>query len=300
MMTLKRSLVFGAGMLLAGGLRWPVECAMRREFLKDGLLEQRVEDATMARIKQVGAVTALGGLRTLVATFWNLNAATYFENQNWAALADAYDTIVELAPRTSYYWQMGGWQMSGNAVSYYRYDAMEIPALRRKLLREEFAKRGRAFFAKGVRYNPDSWRLRLAYGMAMSDFRQEPDYAAAAKIFREASQNQDAPSYVARNVVYALARVDGQGGSTLREIEKLWNIRENRAPMMAVLRVLLTHQQQPEKSWLSLVDESFATRKVALDAFRLYEKRLVEGYPFEGVAECKAELERAQTSGVLR
>ena len=127
-----------------------------------------LEIATRDRIGQTSSAVALGGLRTLVATFLNLRAFTYFTEQRWDDVADTYDTIVDLAPHTRYYWETGSWHLAYNAASYYLNDS-ELPPLRRREAWRASILRGRAFLERGIRNNPDDWSLLANLGMLLSD-----------------------------------------------------------------------------------------------------------------------------------
>ena len=71
-----------------------------RELRAAGLFPPPMEIGTRDRIGQTSSAVALGGLRTLVATFLNLRAFTFFTEQRWDDVEDTFDTIVDLAPRT--------------------------------------------------------------------------------------------------------------------------------------------------------------------------------------------------------
>ena len=100
-----------------GAARMPFEAALSRELRQAGLTPPPLDIATRDKIGQTSSAVALGGLRTLVATFMNVRAFGFFQEQRWDDVADTFETIVALAPRTRYYWEPGAWHMAYNAGS---------------------------------------------------------------------------------------------------------------------------------------------------------------------------------------
>jgi hypothetical protein len=115
--------IVAIALLVFGGLRLPFEARLSGELRAAGLFPPPLEIGTRDKIGQTSSAVALGGLRTLVATFFNLRAFTFFTEQRWADVGDTFETIVDLAPRTRYYWETGSWHQSYNAASYYMNDS---------------------------------------------------------------------------------------------------------------------------------------------------------------------------------
>ena len=99
-------------LLLAGWAKSPWEERAQREFEEEGLLFRPLEVGVKEKIGQTCAAVALGGLRSVVATFLNLAAYGSFENRDWIKLGEQFELIVALQPRTSYYWEVGAWHMA--------------------------------------------------------------------------------------------------------------------------------------------------------------------------------------------
>ena len=164
----KRYAVLALAILAMGAVRLPFERALSADLQTAGLMPPKLDVKTSDRIGQTFSAVSLGGLRTLVATFLNLRAFTYFTEQRWADVAGTFDTIVDLAPRTRYYWDTGSWHQAYNAASYYLYES-DLPALRRKLGWRESILAGRAFLERGIRNNPDDPVLRERLGFLLAD-----------------------------------------------------------------------------------------------------------------------------------
>ncbi len=101
----------------------------------------------------------------------NLRAFGYFSEQKWADVGDTFDVIVDLAPRTRYYWDTGSWHQAYNAASYYLYES-DIPPLRRKLAWRESILKGKSFLERGIRNNPDDPKLCESLGILLVGFQQ--------------------------------------------------------------------------------------------------------------------------------
>ncbi|MCU0753376.1 MAG: hypothetical protein MUC40_10220 [Akkermansiaceae bacterium] len=110
-----KNTVLVVALLAFGAARMPFEAGLSRELRAAGLFPPPLEIGTRDKIGQTSSAVALGGLRTLVATFLNLRAFTFFTEQRWDDVAGTYGMIVDLAPRTRYYWETGSWHMAYNA-----------------------------------------------------------------------------------------------------------------------------------------------------------------------------------------
>ena len=80
--------ILALGLLASGALRLHWEAGFSAELRADGLLAKKVEMGTRDKIGQTSSAVALGGLRTLVATFLNLRAFSFFEAKRWDELAE--------------------------------------------------------------------------------------------------------------------------------------------------------------------------------------------------------------------
>lgn len=286
-----KPLIVLAALLTAGVPRLWFETGLDRELHDARLLIRPVSVSTREKIDQTSWAVALGGLRTLVATVLNLRAQGLFEDTRWDELGDAYDTLVEFAPQTRDYWLTGAWHQSYNAASYYAHDS-ELPALRRKAAWRASILRGRAFLERGIRNNPDDWKLRAALGSLLSDTRRLPDFPAAAAAYHAAAENGDALPYVRRAELYALARSPGRDAETLRLARELHADRANRVPTLTSIRFVFEHRADPSQPADRRATELFGSPKAAYDALAKYWRREQDRYPTDGVAEALAGLER--------
>jgi len=167
----RRPLILLLAVLATGAARLPLEARLTRTLKEQGLLPVPLGVTTREKIGQTSAVVALGGLRTLVATFLNLRAFDFFTQQRWGDVDETFQLIVDLAPRTRYYWETGSWHQAYNAAAYFLYDS-DLPPLRQREAWRASILRGRQFLERGIRNNPGEWSLYANLGFLLSDAKR--------------------------------------------------------------------------------------------------------------------------------
>lgn len=298
MKTWQRNGILGVAILVFGAARLPFEARLAGELRAAGLTPEPMALGTRDKIGQTSSAVALGGLRTLVATFMNLRAFSYFQEQRWDELADTFDTIVDLAPRTRYYWETGSWHLAYNAASYYLNDSKLPPLRRREAWRNSILK-GSAFLERGIRNNPGDWSLAANLGFLLSDtnkfqaFRNDNEaFASAAKAYRLAASSDSALPYVARSELYALARVQGQEKAALALARSLYEESKNRTPTLLMLLLVLESYENSEMDTAARAIELFETPQKAYNALSGHWHRTREKFPVYGVARGLESLEK--------
>lgn len=284
--------------LAFGAARLRYEAGIRDDLRAAGLTAPVLELGTRERIGQTSSAVALGGLRTLVATFLNLRAFTFFQEQRWDDVASTFDTVVDLAPRTRYYWVTGSWHSAYNAASYYLNDST-LPALRRREEWRTSILRGREFLERGIRNNPHDWQLKAELGFLLSDsnkfgafHRPEEALAAAAETYRLAGMSKDATGFIPRAQLYALARVPGKEAEALALARQLYTQKFNRVPTLLTLLFVLEAHENPAMDAGKRATEIFGTPEKAYEALKVHWRRIRERFPIYGVAEGLASLEK--------
>ena len=275
----------------------PYEAALRNELRAGGLTPPPLEIGTRERIGQTSSAVALGGLRTLVATFLNLRAFTFFQEQRWDDVAKTYETIVDLAPHTRYYWETGSWHSSYNAASFYLNDS-KLPALRRREAWRSSIYRGRAFLERGIRNNPDDWSILANLGFLLSDSNKFPafrddnaTFAAAADAYKRSAETGKALPYVRRSQLYSLARVAGREKEALELAQSLYAVRSNHTPTLLILLLVLEAHENPEADSAQRAIELFGSPQNAYKALCTHWQRTRERFPVFGVAAALQSLE---------
>jgi len=280
-----------AALLVAGVPRVWFEEGLSRKLQDAKLIVRPLSVSTREKIDQTSWAVALGGLRTLVATFLNLRAQSLFEELRWDELGDAYDQIVDFAPQTRDYWLTGAWHQSNNASSYYANDS-DLPALRRKAEWRASIQRGREFLQRGLRNNPDDGKLYAALGGTLADPYRLPDFSAAADAFAGAIAQGNLLPAVRRNQFYALARSSGREEEARQLGRELYADRANRTPTLVSVLFVLESQLHPSVPADERAIQLFGHEKAAYTALVHLWQRPEDRYPIDGVAEALAGLER--------
>lgn len=297
MKPLHKTALVAFGLLAAGAVRVPLELALAKDLREAALLSEPLSIDARERIGQTSFAVALGGLRTLVATFLNLRAYTAFSEQRWGDVEETFNTIVDLAPHTGLYWETGAWHLSYNAASYYQLDS-DLPALRRRELWRAYIEKGRLFLERAIRNNPDDWSLHANLGKLLSDpyklgaFQdRDASFAAAAAAYRAASETGKAPGYVTRSWFYTLARVPGKEAEALALGERLYQSSTQTPTLLALLFVLRMHAD-PGQDAMALALRLFRTDERAYHALSAIWLGKNDFYPVDGVAAVLQSLEK--------
>jgi hypothetical protein len=297
--TWRKTGILAIALLVFGALRLPFEAGLSKELRAAGLFPPALEIGTRDKIGQTSSAVALGGLRTLVATFLNLRAFTFFTEQRWTDVGDTFDTIVDLAPRTRYYWETGSWHQAYNAASYYMNDSKLPPLRRREAWRASILK-GRNFLERGIRNNPDDWSMLATLGFLLSDSNKFPafrddnaSFSAAADAYKRAADTGKALGYVRRAQFYALARVAGREKEALEMVRGLLaEGPQNRTPTMLCLAFVLESYNDPSLDGATLAIKIFGTPEKAYEGLSGHWMRTREKFPVHGVAAALEALEK--------
>jgi len=291
---LRKTLIVVVALLVAGAIRAPLELAMNKDLRDARLLPEPLHIDARERIGQTGFAVALGGLRTLVATFYNLRAYTAFTEDRWAEAEESFETTVALAPSTTYYWVNGAWHLAYNAGHSYQNDS-SLPPLRRQELWRGTVNKGRAFLERGIRNNPESWSLNAELGLLLSDANKMPAftgsggiplpelYQAAAKAYQSASEH-GGPAYAKRNWFYNLARVPGREAEALAMGEELAESRAHRTPTVLALLFVLRMHANPDQDGYALCRTIFNDDQHAYRALSFLWEDRRQNFPVDGLA----------------
>jgi tetratricopeptide (TPR) repeat protein len=295
-----KSVILAVAWLAFGAVRMSYEAGLSGDLQTVGLLPPRLAIGTWDHIDQTSTAVALGGLRTLVATFLNLRAFTAFTDRRWDRVEEIYDTIVDLAPHSRYYWENGSWHLAYNAASYYLNDS-ELPPLRRREAWRTYIVKGRAFLERGIRNNPDDWSLHASLGFLLSDPNKfvacrdpKATFTAAAEAYRKAAETGKAPDHIRRFQCYALARVEGKEAEALALARTLYaEGPKNRTPTQVMLLLVLEAHENPTMNVARRAVELFGTPAKAYAALGAHWQRTRERFPVFGVSGALEVLEKS-------
>jgi hypothetical protein len=289
MKTTRNIVVVFVALLLAGLLKSPWEQQLNRSFEEQGLLWRPLEVGVREKIGQTAAVVALGGLRSVVATFLNLAAYGSFENCDWVRLVDRFELIVALQPRTAYYWDVGAWHMSYNAATDYK-EREEWPAARREALHRAYVLKGRGFLERGVMNNPENWTLLSSLGRFYGTPSKYPDYEKSAAAYERAWKTGKARGFEARAWLYSLARVEDKQPEALALARELFAIDRNRVDTLCCLLFVLEWSQENSPTTDELLRRCFENDRTALQMLQTYQENNAEMLPTHGIDHAIAVL----------
>jgi hypothetical protein len=145
-------------LLLLGLVKLPVEQFATATLREARLLTPAPDFGLRDQLGQMSFAAALGGLRSLVASFTYLRAYHAWENVDWGAVDSLFQITTRLQPRYEHYWDEAAWHMAYNAASHYLNDESLNPAVRGKLFHEHI-RRGHDILIEGLRVLPDDARL---------------------------------------------------------------------------------------------------------------------------------------------
>lgn len=189
---------------MMGWLKFKPEQQFRQELLAQNLTLDYPNTSMMENLGQVGFMAALGGYRSVIASFIYLQAETSFENTQWDQLELQYKLITRLHPHMARYWELGSWHLAYNAASYYLYRA-EIPEFKRASLYKKWVGKGVAFLEPGLVYCAREYRLFAQMGEIyrerVKDKHKSVEYYLKAVAL-------GGPEYMERVAAYQMATFD--------------------------------------------------------------------------------------------
>ena len=218
-----RNQLCAAGLILGSAVvRLPVETAVTEDLLAQKLLPAKLDTSLRDEMSQETFVAAAGGLRSLIASYYEVEAFIAFHQQpsRWDQVDKYYTLCCQLQPRTTHYWNMYGWMLSKNAAMSYATEG-EATTGREEQMLLYYRDKGLAVLLRGIAHNPDSYVLyrqaAFLYGELNPQINPRPDHAKAAALFLRGSKCSDATrppgntaKYLYRFHLYELSRVPGQ------------------------------------------------------------------------------------------
>ena len=279
-----------------GAAKLRFEDRLAQDMVAQQLIQPPLKEGTSLRLGQTGAAVALGGLRSLVASIWNLRAFVHFENLDWLKLEQSYEVITTLQPQTTHYWDTGAWHLHTNASVYYK-ENKDLSPIRRSAMQLAYIRKGAAFLTEGVRQNPDDWRLHLALARLWNDRHKLPDPARALGHYEDTLACQSLPDYrrsqLRRFAFYVMTQVQGRerdayalGLALFKESP------QNHTPnLVCCLFALQNALEVPEAERLADA-QLFPNKKTQLLWLKNFWSRRNQDYPMDGVRRKINELEQ--------
>ena len=220
--------------LLSAVVRLPMEQAITQDFREKELLPMPLDTNLREQMTQESFTAAAGGLRSLLASYCELEAFTHFyeEPPRWELVDKGYALCCQLQPRVFHYWEMHGWMMASNAAEYYATEHGAVPGMEAEM-RRFYREKGLKICEDGIQHNPETYKsYRQAADMLtmpIKSINPHPDFKKAAEYYLLASECPDAqlpPSYpkrfLYRSHLYCLAEVPGKEAEAYKKLRELF------------------------------------------------------------------------------
>ena len=143
---------------------------------------------------QGSALAALGGLRSVAAGGWWLRANLAWEKRDLSATPTLLRQTVAVDERPLYFW-LNGARILACDLPEWRLNSL-MPAALRPKIEEEQAQQALQFLEQGLRWHGPAADLYIE--MANIHLRRRGDATSAARYYRLAAEQADAPYYAAR------------------------------------------------------------------------------------------------------
>ncbi len=217
-----------------GAVRLPLERSMDLERRAAGLRQDDAGLSLRQQASESALIGVLGGLRSLVASFWDLWARDAWLKTNWGEVEKDYRFIQWLQPRVFYYWDVGQWMMATNAANSFAYDTTKPPGIA-ELLGQAYVEKGRSMIVDGLKHLPHDWRMHQAMALLLENRYAggQKDHWQISEAWRKASECPGALGYCQRQRAYHLCLVPGrehEAYTLLRELHAAG--KENRVPTL--------------------------------------------------------------------
>lgn len=283
---LLRRCAHGAGALLAlavGGLVLDAGAGHVREAeLTDGLRRPLPAIDRSDALSQNLAIFTLGGLRSLAAEIYSLDALSAWQDRDWERLERRWDMVTTLAPHRVNYWISAAWDMGRNAESGVRNNE-RLSVEERATMARLYRQRGIRFLEDAIANNPDQPLLYCTLGEFLSDTYRHPRFAEAAEAYHRAVE-LGAPKRYRRMEFFCLARVRGREKEAYALGRELFEDESQRVPSLQnLLFVLQNRLDLPENERLG-VEEIYGSEENARSSMEMYVDNNLR-YPVDGIRE---------------
>jgi len=269
--------VCGAGFLKSG---W--ERSLHQKFQQQGMIAEPLDISQREKVGQTMSIVALGGLRSLVASFINLRAYGSFQDSDWVKLEGEFETMVMLQPKLPYYWDTGAWHLSYNAATSCM-ENEEYAPVRRKLMHKQYVNKGRAFLERGVKNNPENVQLISSLARFYSTTGKYPNYSKAADLYRAAYETGKSRGYEGRAWLYCLARAEDRQNEALMLARRLFENPKYRVDSLLCLLFVLESARSDAPPAKELLSRIFASYEEAQKLLTTYHRNNADDMPQDGV-----------------
>lgn len=238
--------------LCVGGIL-PALCStgIYEEQQKTGLQPPLPSPDRSDALSQQLAFFSLGGLRSLVAEIYTLDATDAWSNRDWVRLRRRWESATTLMPRRVNYWIHAENDMTANAAGDYIRNRKISETLKKEKVKE-YINSGENFLLEGIANNPTSWKLHIALAEHYSNLYRKPQFEKAVDAYQKAME-LGAPEYYNRPLFYNLCRIPGREQEAWKLGRALFEYEEHHVPAVQFLLFALQNKiQVPANEALSI------------------------------------------------
>lgn len=213
---LKRIAIVLAMLLAFGALRLPLERRITGQLRAQQFLDDNVNVPMLEELGQSGFAAALGGFRSLVASYYYIVAhVNAFDKEDWAKVDQQYGLITTLQPRSAHYWDQYVWHIGWNAYGWALREADYQAHLGndwkasnlKNITAPGYLARAEEVALKGARLVRDDFRFYQRIGTLYED--KFDDVCEGARWYQKGSLIEGAPRYMRNIFAILLAQCEG-------------------------------------------------------------------------------------------
>ncbi len=197
-----------------GAVRMPFEAGVESDLRDSGFRDWTPTVSNRDQLAQAGFAGALGGFRSLVALWYNLEAASARMDKDWVENEKFHNVTTSLQPRVWHHWDLAVWDMAWNAYAHYGRIAEEHAGdfdgfQAANIEQPRYLEKGIDFAKRGMKWVPDTFRMPKIIGDIYQIPSKYNDPCAALPWYLEASQKEDAFPFVYRAYVHQMSLCPG-------------------------------------------------------------------------------------------
>lgn len=217
-------------LIIFGMIRSPFEARLRREMTDSGMLLPVLGHSAVSNLTQSALMGTLGGLRSMIATFFFLESFQRFENDDWDGNKKALLMAIYLEPGQESHWVNLAWNRGINATAWLEHRS-GLPDFEKKLRFQEYVLDAIELGRSGLKQLPASVAIRRQIA-DIYDIKLR-DHCGAAQMYKEMIPLRGAPSFASRFYGYHLAQCPGQERTAYDHLHRLyWETVRNHLPSL--------------------------------------------------------------------
>lgn len=250
-----------AVLLIAGMIRVPFEGYLQREMRDAELLNPPLGASAISQMRSSAVFGVLGGLRSLVATYYVLEGYGHFENDEWDENRKSFLIATHLEPTEETHWVSLVWHRGINASAWAK-TRSGLPAFQQELLLNEFAQDAVELGEKGLEFLPEAVDLRRQ--LADVYYHKLSDSCSAAEMYRQMIDLPDAPTYIERFYCYRLSECKGEEQLAYDKMLELYHKSDRNHLPTLIVKILELEQQLniPSPQWIPEVSPDSEIERV--------------------------------------